>query len=84
MLKEFVGVIGLTEGWAKSVLKSLNWSKRRATTSKVELFAQLLAKEKFTFQKAITKAIQGNDKSCHKFRSDSLMLCLTRKIFISF
>ena len=61
MLKGFVGVIGLTEGWAKSVLKSLNWSKRRATTSKVRLFTQLLAKEKFTFQKAITKAIQGND-----------------------
>ena len=29
MLKELGGTIELTEGWARSVLKSLNWKKRR-------------------------------------------------------
>ena len=48
MLKEF-GTIEFTEGWTRSVLKSLNWSKGRATTGKVEPSAQLLAEEKSTF-----------------------------------
>ena len=61
MLKEFGGTTEFTERWTRSVLESLNWSKRRATTSKVEPSAQLLAEEKFTFQKAIAKAIQDND-----------------------
>ena len=61
MLKEFGITIELTEGWARSVLKNLNWSKRRATTGKVEPPAQLLAEEKFTFQKAIAEAIHDND-----------------------
>ena len=34
ILKEFGGTIQLTEGWARSVLKSLNWLKRRVTTVK--------------------------------------------------
>ena len=42
-------------------MKSLNCSKRRSTTGKVEPSAQLLAEEKFTFQKAIAKAIQDDD-----------------------
>ena len=57
MLKNLGGTITLTEGWARSVLKSLNCSKRRSTTGKVEPPAQLLAEEKFTIQKAIVKAI---------------------------
>lgn len=61
MLKEFGGTIELTEGWARHVLKSMNWSKRKATTGKVEPSAQFLAEEKFTFQKAIAKAIEDND-----------------------
>ena len=61
VLKEFGGTIELTEGWARSVLESLNWSKRRATTGKVEPSTQLLAEEKFTFQKAIAKVIQNSD-----------------------
>ena len=60
MLKEF-GTIEFTEGWTRSVLKSLNWSKGRATTGKVEPSAQLLAEEKSTFQKAVAKTIQDND-----------------------
>ena len=61
MHKEFGGTNELTEGWERSVLKSLNWSKRRATTSKVEPSAQLLAEETFIFQKAIAKVIQDSD-----------------------
>ena len=61
MHKEFGGTNELTEVWERSVLKSLNWSKRRATTSNVEPSAQLLAEEKFIFQKAIAKVIQDSD-----------------------
>ena len=61
MLKEFGSTIELIEGWPRSVLKSLNWSKRRATTGKLEPSAQLLTEVKFTFQKAIAKAIQDDD-----------------------
>ena len=61
MLKPSGGTIELTEGWPRSVLKSLILQKRRAKTRKVEPPAQLLAEEKFTFQKAIVKAIQDNN-----------------------
>ena len=61
MLEPFGSTIELTEGWPRSVLKSLILQKRRAKTRKVEAPAQLLAEEKFTFQKAIVKAIQDNN-----------------------
>ena len=60
MLKEFSGTSELTEGSTRSVLKSLNWSKKRAATGKVELSTKLLTEETFTFQKAIGKAILDN------------------------
>ena len=61
ILKEFSGTIELTECWARIILKNLNWSKRRAANGKIEPPLQLFAEEKFTFQKAIAKAIQDND-----------------------
>ena len=61
MLKPFGGTIELKEGWTRSVLKSLILQKRRAKTRKVGPPAQLLAEEKFTFQKAIVKTIQDNN-----------------------
>ena len=84
MFKELGGTIELTDSWARSVLKSLNLSKRRATTGKVEPLAQLLAEENFTFQKAIIKAIHDNDIPPNFVINldQTLLLCLTRKVYI--
>ena len=85
MFKEFKGNIELPEGWKETVLKSLNWSNRRAATAKVETPAQLLAEEKFTFQKAVAKAIQDNNIQPDLFINlDQTLLRLTRKIYIPF
>ena len=76
MFKEFKGNIELPEGWKETVLKSLNWSNRRAATAKVEPPAQLLAEEKFTFQKAVAKAIQDNNIQPDLFINlDQTLLC---------
>ena len=56
-LKEFGGSLDLTDRWARVVLKQLKWSKRKGTTSKVDPSPQILAEEKFTFQRAISTAI---------------------------
>ena len=61
ILQESCGTIELTEDWERSILKSLNRSKRISTPGKVEPSAKLLAKKKLTFQKAIVKIIQDND-----------------------
>ena len=53
MLKEFDGSLELAEKKAGSVLKSMNWTKRKGTTAKVEFSKKLLENEKFTFQKEI-------------------------------
>ena len=56
-LKEFGGSLDLTDRSARVVLKQLKWSKRKGTTSKVDPSPQILAEEKFTFQRAISTAI---------------------------
>ena len=48
-LSEFGGTITLTEDWARGILRSMDWIKRKATTGKVEPSTQFLAEEKFTF-----------------------------------
>ena len=35
-LKDFGGHIALTEGWARGVVKSMEWSRRKGTTGKIE------------------------------------------------
>ena len=35
-LKDFGGHIALTQSWARAVLKSMEWSKRKGTTGKIE------------------------------------------------
>ena len=35
-LKKYGGHIELTDGWARHVLKSMKWTKRRGTIGKVE------------------------------------------------
>ena len=61
LLKEFGGDLELTENWARTVFKSLAWIKRKGTTGKLEPPAQLLAEEKFTFQRSITTIIAEHD-----------------------
>ena len=60
-LKDFGGHIALTEGWARSVLKSMEWSKRKGTTSKIEPRKQFLLEEKLTFQRCIASIIEEHD-----------------------
>ena len=60
-LKDFGGHIALTEGWAKGVLKSMEWSKRKCTTGKIEPSRQFLLEEKLTFQKRIASIIEEHD-----------------------
>ena len=60
-LKELGGHIELTEGWARSVLKSMAWSKRKGTTGKIEPSKQFLLEEKLTFQRIISTIIEEHD-----------------------
>ena len=61
MLREFGGSLELTEGWARKVLKSMGWVKRKGTTGKVEPCSKFLEEEKFTFQRAIAKAVSDHE-----------------------
>ena len=60
ILREFGGSLALTEDWARSFLKSMDWVKRKRTTGKVEPCSKFL-EEKFTFQCAIAKAVSDHD-----------------------
>ena len=61
LLKEYGGPLELTEDWARNVLKSMEWVKRKGTTGKTEPSDGFLAEEKFTFQRAISTAVLEND-----------------------
>ena len=60
-LKKYGGHIELTDGWAGHVLKSMKWTKRKGTTSKVEPSQQFLDEEKLTFQRNISTIIEDHD-----------------------
>ena len=57
----FGGAITLTDNWDRGVLKSMDWVKGKGTTGRVELSAQFLAEEKFTFQRAILAVVYNHD-----------------------
>ena len=61
ILRKFGGSLELSEGWARSVLKSMDWVKRKETTGKVEPCSKFLEEEKFTFQRVIAKAVSDHD-----------------------
>ena len=61
ILREFGGSLELTEGLARSVLKSMDWVKRKGTTGTVEPCNTFLVEKKFTFQRAIAKAVSDHD-----------------------
>ena len=60
-LNEFGGSLKLTENWACNVLKSMNWTKRKGTTGKVEPSKKFLEEEKFNFQRKISNVILDHD-----------------------
>ena len=60
-LKDFGGHIALTEGWARGVLKSMQRSKRKGTTGKIEPGKQFLLEEKLTFQRRNASIIEKHD-----------------------
>ena len=60
-LKDFGGHIALTEGWARGVLKSMEWSKKKDTIGKIERSKQFLLEEKLTFQRRIASIIEEHD-----------------------
>ena len=57
----FGGHIALTKGWTRGVLKSMEWSKRKGTTSKIEPSKQFLLEETLTFQRRIASIIEEHD-----------------------
>ena len=61
ILRGFGGSLELTEGWARNVLKGIDWVKRKGTTGKVEPCLKFLQEEKFTFQRAISKFVSDHD-----------------------
>ena len=61
MLKEFGGIVELNDWWARGILTKLNCSKRKGTTGKLEPSPQFLAKEKFTFRRAIAAAVSRHN-----------------------
>ena len=60
-LSEFGGHVTLTDDWARGVLNSMNWVKRKGTTGKVEPSPQFLVEEIFSFQMAISKVVYEHD-----------------------
>ena len=60
-LKEFGGHIALTESWARGVLKSMEWSKIKGATGKIEPIKQFLLEEELTFQRRIASIIGEHD-----------------------
>ena len=61
MLNEFGGGLELTENWSRNVLKSMNWTKRKNTTGKVEPSKKFLEEVKSTFQRKISNVILDHD-----------------------
>ena len=51
LLKEFGGHLELADDWARHLLKSMEWVKRKRTTRKVEPSEKSLKEEKFSYQR---------------------------------
>ena len=61
ILREFGGSLERAEGWARNVLKVMDWVKRKRTAGKVERCPKFLEEEKLTFQRAISKFVCDHD-----------------------
>ena len=58
---EFGGIVELTNKRVRGILTQLKWFKHMGITDKVEPSPQCLAKERFTFQRAVPTAISRRD-----------------------
>ena len=54
LLKGNGDFLELTKDWARGVIKSVNQTKRKGTTGKIDPSKQFLSEEKLTFQKKIS------------------------------
>ena len=82
-LKDFGGHIALTEVWARGVLKSMERSERKGTTSKIGSSKQFLLKEKLTFQRHIALIIEEHDTQgpYSESRSKNQAICFPWEIY---
>ena len=60
-MKEFGETLDLTDWWARDLLDSMEWNKRKERTRKIEQSLQLLSEETFKFQRAISTAVFKHD-----------------------
>ena len=60
-LKKYGGHIELNDCWARHVLESIKWTKRKGTTGKAEPSQQFLDEEKLTFQRNISIITEDHD-----------------------
>ena len=60
-LKKYGGHIELTDCWARHVLESIKWTKRKGTIGKAEPSQQFLDEEKLTFQRNISIMTEDHD-----------------------
>ena len=61
LLKEHGGHLELTEDWARRLLKSMEWVKRKGTTGKVEPSEKFLQEEKLSYRREISRIILNHD-----------------------
>ena len=61
LLKEHGGHLEQTEDWARHLMKSMEWVKRKGTTGKVERSEKFLQEEKFSYQSEISRIILNRD-----------------------
>ena len=60
LLKENGGSVELTVDWGRSVLKNLNYSRKKATTEKRKPSEEFLKETKLQFQNAIYQEVSGH------------------------
>ena len=60
-MKEYGGHLELTTGWARHVLKAIEWVKQKRTTGKEEPCAKYLEDQRFSFQHVIAKVVLKHD-----------------------
>ena len=86
IVKGVWGSSRVNKNWARNIFKSKNWTKRKATTGKLEPSKKFLEEEKFTYQKKISNVILGNIQQVRslkipEFSVPSLPPCLSLFVF---
>ena len=61
LLKEFRLHLELMDNWARHLLISMEWVKRKGATGKVQPSEKLLQEEKFSYQREISRVVLKHD-----------------------